>query len=143
MSNLHEKFYILKMLYLNYPFGFLRDAAIFVEFPCENIVKNILPAFKAFIVKELFDKYNYSQAKISNLLNITQASVSYYLHGERGDSGLRLIQNNDAIRNKLSFLTESIAKSSTKPNRLLDDICELCILIQQKFACRLHHPKKI
>lgn len=113
-----------------------------MEFPCENIVKSILPAFKAFIVKELFNKYNYSQARISKLLKITQASVSYYLHGERGDSGLRLIQNDDKIRNKLSFLTESIAKSTTKPDRLLNDICELCVLIQQEFACRLHHTRK-
>jgi predicted transcriptional regulator len=114
-----------------------------VEFPCENIVRNILPAFKAFIVRELCYKYKYSQSEISKLLNITQASVSYYLHGARGDIGLKLIQTKEEIRERLTVLTEKIAKSATKPDGLLDDICELCGLIQQESPCNPRHGQKI
>jgi len=113
-----------------------------VEFPCENIVRNILPAFKAFIVRELCYKYKYSQSKISGLLNITQASVSYYLHGERGDMGLKMIQTKEEIRERLSLLTENIAKSATRPDGFLEDICELCALIQQEFSCNPRRGKK-
>jgi predicted transcriptional regulator len=114
-----------------------------VEFPCEKIVRNILPAFKAYIVRELCYKYKYSQLKISKLLNITQASVSYYLNGARGDIGLKLIQTKEEIRDRLTVLTEKIATSATKPEGLLDDICELCGLIQQDSSCNPRHSQKI
>lgn len=113
-----------------------------MEFPCEKIVRNILPAFKAYIVRELHYKYKYSQAEISKLLNITQASVSYYLHGARGDVGLKLIQTKEEIRQRLSVLTEKIADSATKPEGLLDSICELCGLIQQESSCNPRHDQK-
>lgn len=109
-----------------------------MEFPCEFIVRNILPAFKAYLVKDLSSRYKFSQAKISKLLDITQASVSYYLRGERGDVGFRLIQENDKIRNKLSSIAETIAKNELKPEGFLDDICQLCSLIQEAFPDLRH-----
>ena len=107
-----------------------------MEFPCETIVRDILPSFKAFIVKELYQKYNFTQSKIANVLQITQASVSYYLHGERGKDVLDLIEKNDTIKEKLITLTKAIATESEMPGSFIKDICGLCTSVHSILGCR-------
>ena len=107
-----------------------------MQFPCEVIVREVLPAFKAFIVKELFHQYNLSQTEIANHLNITQASVSYYLRGERGRIGLEIIHNNEKIKNYLLSLTKDLANRSADPEIIVDKVCEICASMQGEFGCR-------
>ncbi|NVM52844.1 MAG: hypothetical protein HWN66_04010 [Candidatus Helarchaeota archaeon] len=106
------------------------------QFPCEIIVRDILPAFKAFIVKELYHKYQISQSRIATILDITQASVSYYLHGERGSTGSELIQKNDKIKQLLLSITKDIAKGSSKPEDVVNQICTLCYSMHEEFGCK-------
>ena len=112
-----------------------------MQFPCETIVREVLPAFKAFIVKELFHKYNFSQNKIANHLNITQASVSYYLHGERGSIGSDLIQEYEKVKDLLLSITNDIATKSTQPEFIVDKVCELCTAMHEELGCKATHKK--
>ena len=112
-----------------------------MQFPCETIVREVLPAFKAFIVKELFHTYNISQSKIAKLLNITQASVSYYLRGERGTIGSELIQKYDKVKQLLISITKDIATKSIDPQIIVNKICELCFLMHEEFGCKATHKK--
>ncbi|MHA1278370.1 MAG: transcriptional regulator [Candidatus Helarchaeota archaeon] len=107
-----------------------------MQFPCETIVREVLPAFKAFIVKELFHQYKLSQSEISTLLCITQASVSYYLRGERGTLGTELIQKYDKIKTLLLTLTRQVATKSAAPTIIVDKICEICATMQDEFGCK-------
>ena len=111
--------------------------------PIGGAVRDVLPAFKAFIVKELFTNYNFSQSKIAQLLGITQASVSYYLHEERGKAGLALIQKHDNVQQILLSLTESIAETPTPldPDFFTNNICELCANMLEEFGCRAARKK--
>ena len=106
-----------------------------LQFPCETIVRDILPAFKAFIVKELYNKYHFSQTKIANLLNITQASVSYHLHGERGYIGSELIHKNEQVKSKLLSIIEGLISESTTPENIRIEICDLCAALNREFGC--------
>ena len=55
---------------------------------CEKFVKNYLPSIKANIVKHLYEDYDLNQTEISETLDITQAAVSQYIRGIRGDRKL-------------------------------------------------------
>lgn len=110
-----------------------------MQFPCEIIVRDVLPAFKAYIVKALFHDYKFSQSKISNLLNITQASVSYYLRGERGSIGAEIIEKHEKVKNLLNSLTKTIATEAADPRIIVDKVCDLCVLMHEEFGCKASH----
>jgi len=98
-----------------------------MQFPCEIIVKNILPAIRAIMVKELNERYNKSQKEIAELLGITQPSVSYYLHGERGDRAISIIQETEKIHTKILELLEGLVVGHITCNDLLKQICTICL----------------
>ncbi|MHA1264913.1 MAG: transcriptional regulator [Candidatus Helarchaeota archaeon] len=113
-----------------------------MQFPCEGIVRDILPAFKAFIVKELFNSYKFTQANIAKTLGITQASVSYYLRGERGNTVSELMNKYPLIKEKLLSLTEAIAKNEIDTDTIIQDLCTLCSSMHEEFGCRGFREKK-
>ena len=76
-----------------------------MRFPCEDLVKYVIPAIRAIIVKELNQKYEKNQIEIANLLSITQPSVSYYLRGERGERGAKIIEKTSTYH-KILFHTK-------------------------------------
>ncbi|MHA1651012.1 MAG: transcriptional regulator [Candidatus Helarchaeota archaeon] len=104
-----------------------------MQFPCEILVRNILPAIKAIIVKELNTKYNKSQKEIASLLGITQPSVSYYLHGERGGKTINLIKETKKIYDTILELAAKLVDSNITTQDLLKEICSICLEIRPIF----------
>ena len=109
-------------------------------FPCEIVVKKILPALKAQIVKELHDNYKLKQQEIAKILGITQPSVSIYLSGERG--GIDDILKDDKAKEeiaKLDEISEKIAKEKISERKIMEELCEICNKLRQdKVVCDLH-----
>ena len=101
-----------------------------MQFPCEILVKNILPAIKAIMVKELHEKYGNSQKEIANLLGITQPSVSYYLHGERGGKAIDIIRENKKVHQSILDLTANFMNSKISTEAILKEICSICLEIR-------------
>ena len=101
-----------------------------MQFPCEILVKNILPAIRAIMVKELSQKYNKSQKEIAELLGITQPSVSYYLHGERGERAIDIIKETKKTHDKILELLEGLVVGHITCNNLLKEICTICLEIR-------------
>ncbi len=109
-------------------------------FPCEIVVKKILPALKAQIVKELHEDYKLKQQEIAKILGITQPSVSLYLSGERG--GFDDIIKDDKAREeikKLDEISEKIAKEKISEREIMESLCDICNKLRQdKVVCDLH-----
>lgn len=101
-----------------------------MQFPCEILVKNILPAIKAIMVKELNERYNKSQKEIAELLGITQPSVSYYLHGERGRKAIDMIKETEEIYKTILKLTRKLLNSNITTEDLLRAICTICLEVR-------------
>lgn len=102
-----------------------------MQFPCEILVKNILPAIRAIMVKELKEKHGKSQKEIAQLLGITQPSVSYYLHGERGGTAIELIK----IKTKdtyetLSKLADKLVSGEISTKETIKEICGICMRVR-------------
>ena len=109
-------------------------------FPCEIVVKKILPALKAQIVKELHENYKLKQQEIAKILGITQPSVSLYLSGERGgfDDILKDSKAKNEIK-KLDEISEKIAKKQMSERNIMEELCKICSKLRQdKVVCDLH-----
>ncbi|NVM55654.1 MAG: helix-turn-helix domain-containing protein [Candidatus Helarchaeota archaeon] len=102
-----------------------------MQFPCEILVKNILPAIRAIMVKELNEKYGKSQKEIANLLGITQPSVSYYLHGERGGKAINIIKDSTKeTYQTILGLAEKLVTGNLTTEKLLKQICTICMEVR-------------
>jgi predicted transcriptional regulator len=108
-----------------------------MQFPCEILVKKILPAIRAIMVKELNEKHNKSQREIANLLGITQPSVSYYLHGERGSDAIDLIKETGKTHETLLGLVQKLVQAEINTNQLLKELCSICLEIRPLYIKRV------
>ena len=56
--------------------------------PAEIESKSLIPALRAILAKDLANKYNIREDEISKMLGVTQAAISNYIRGTRGDPKL-------------------------------------------------------
>jgi uncharacterized protein len=56
---------------------------IIMEFPCEKLTWDILPAIRSAIALELVN-YGKSQKEISQILGVNASTISQYIKGKRG-----------------------------------------------------------
>ncbi|MEM2760536.1 MAG: helix-turn-helix domain-containing protein [Nitrososphaerales archaeon] len=56
--------------------------------PSEIETRFLIPAGRSLIARELIKKYNFSQENVASLLGITQAAVSNYISGNRGNDSI-------------------------------------------------------
>jgi len=59
--------------------------------PAEIESKTLIPALRAILAKKLAESHKIREDEISKMLGVTQAAVSNYIRGTRGDP--KLIQN--------------------------------------------------
>ncbi len=102
-----------------------------MQFPCEILVKNILPAIRAIMVRELHQTYKIQQKDISKLLGITQPSVSYYLHGERGGKAVDIIKGKTKeTYDFILHLVKKLVNSEITTEGILKEICTICMKVR-------------
>ena len=53
--------------------------------PAEIETKTSVPALRALVAKRLIKEYNFSQKDTAKLIGVTQAAISNYLRGTRGN----------------------------------------------------------
>jgi len=50
-----------------------------MHFPCEIVVRYILPLFRSTVAKTLVEKYKFTQGGATEKLGTTQAAISQYI----------------------------------------------------------------
>lgn len=93
---------------------------------CESIARNILPLYRAFVAKELIEKYGYTQVLAAKKLGITQAAISQYVTSKRGQKGTA----NDKITPSIQAAAVKMAKQLNQNEVSTEEFgaafCELC-----------------
>ena len=56
--------------------------------PAEIESKTLIPALRAILAKKLAEDHNIREDQISKMLGVTQAAISNYIRGTRGDPSL-------------------------------------------------------
>ncbi|OGS39810.1 MAG: hypothetical protein A3K77_00010 [Euryarchaeota archaeon RBG_13_31_8] len=92
--------------------------------PCETIVWHILPVIRKELTKKLVTTYGFTQRKTAIRLGITDAAVSRYLSGERGNIEI----SNNKILKEINHSATVIAKGNKKI--VIQEICRICGLLK-------------
>jgi len=105
--------------------------------PCEVVVKDVLPAIRAILVKELTERHRLSQVEVARKLGITQPAVSQYLRMLRGTSlGGGFLKK---VEKNVRELAEDIAHGKLEHKQIIERYCSICRSMKQReLVCLLH-----
>ena len=98
---------------------------------CEVVVKDVLPALRSLVTKELLQNYEMNQVEVSKKLGITQPAVSQYKKELRGNLVKKLGKNKDSMR-LVKILSKKIAKGKMTSAQTNIKFLELSRKIIQK-----------
>jgi predicted transcriptional regulator len=93
--------------------------------PCEAMIKQLLPAIRAGVTKELAKKYNFNQIEIASKLGVTQAAVSKYLSGDYAQ-GIKNIESKKTIKENSKKIAYLIAKGKSDKKQIVEAVCDSC-----------------
>ncbi len=109
--------------------------------PSEIEAKSLIPAIRAILAKKLVNEYEMKEELVARVLGVTQAAVSNYLRGTRGD--IKLMNKLTSVL-EVMRMTDDIARDLTSnkaytPNTMAKFV-ELCNYMRYTFIiCDVHH----
>ena len=109
--------------------------------PAEIESKSLIPALRAILAMDLAKKHNIREDEISRLLGVTQAAVSNYIRGIRGDPKLieKLLQEKQ-VASMITEITDSLASDNAYTPLSLSKFIGLCNYIKSSLLiCDIHH----
>ncbi len=107
--------------------------------PCELVVREIIPAFRTLVAKQLIKKFNFSQMEVAKSLGTTQATISYYLYSKRGKKGMEHLQSKPLIRSIAIEVAERIANNTFSLIDATLEFCKLCTALKGgELMCDMH-----
>lgn len=92
--------------------------------PCETMIKQLLPAIRAGVTKEL-SKHGLNQVEIASKLGVTQAAVSNYLSGNYAES-IKEIENKKVVKENSKKIAEIISKDKSDKKQIIKAVCDSC-----------------
>ena len=109
--------------------------------PAEIESKSLIPAIRAILAKKLAADHSIAENKISEMLGVTQAAVSNYIRGTRGDPELieKLLQEKNVAKmiNEISY---DLASDRAYTPSSLSKFIGLCNYIKSSLLiCEIHH----
>lgn len=93
--------------------------------PCETMIKQLLPAIRAGVTKELSKRHGLRQVEIASKLGVTQATVSNYLSGNYAKS-IKEVENKKAVKENSRKIADLIAKGKTDKKEIVRAVCDSC-----------------
>ncbi len=91
---------------------------------CDAMVRKYLPAMRAEMVFRLVHYMGLSQSDAARMLGVTRAAISQYMNRKRGDSGITLSPEMDALINRW---TMSVAGEEERVT-----LCDFCRCAMKK-----------
>ncbi len=108
--------------------------------PAEIESKTLIPALRAILAKKLSEN-NIREDEISKMLGVTQAAVSNYIRGTRGDPNLiAKLLTEDQVVQMLNEISENLASNMAYTPASLSKFIGLCNYIKSSLLiCEIHH----
>ncbi len=109
--------------------------------PAEIESKTLIPALRAILAKKLAEEHKIREDEISKMLGVTQAAISNYIRGTRGDP--KLIQKlvaDEQVSQMIKELSERLASDMAYTPSSLAKFISLCNYIKSSLLiCEIHH----
>ena len=109
--------------------------------PAEIESKTLIPALRAILAKKLAVTHKIREDEISKMLGVTQAAVSNYIRGTRGDPKLieQLLSQNQVVE-MISEISDNLASNKAYTPASLSKFIGLCNYIKSSLMiCEIHH----
>jgi len=109
--------------------------------PSEIESKSLIPAIRAILSKKLIHDYNLKEETVAKLLGITQAAVSNYIRGTRGDLVLvAKLENNFEVMKMVSDIAKDLSLNKAYSPSAMTKFIQLCNFMRYTFIiCDVHH----
>ena len=109
--------------------------------PSEIESKSLIPAIRAILSKKLIQDYGLKEETVAKLLGITQAAVSNYIRGTRGDSSLvTKLENNFEVMKMIGDITKDLSMNKAYAPSTMTKFIQLCNYMRYTFIiCDVHH----
>ena len=99
--------------------------------PAEIESKTLIPALRAIIAKNLATRHKIREDEISKMLGVTQAAISNYIRGTRGDPKMiEQIMQNEQVSKMVGDLCEGLASDRAYTPASLARFIGLCNYIK-------------
>lgn len=109
--------------------------------PSEIEAKSLIPAVRAILAKKLIREYSLKEEDVAKDLGITQAAVSNYVRGTRGDT--ELISKLESVREVMRMIDDIAKDLSTNkaytPNTLAKFVGLCNYMRYTLIICDVHH----
>lgn len=99
--------------------------------PCEIVARDVLPAIRSLVAKDLIELYGFTQTTSARKLGITQAAISYYRDAKRGEKTLKQLEENPVVKKGVGELAEGIAKGVLSEEEVALKFCQLCEYLRE------------
>ncbi len=93
-------------------------------------MKTLIPSVRAFVAKELITRYSLRQVDVAKMLGVTQAAISQYLRGARGN--IINLQDDEDIRKIVDRIAEGLINGDLSKRDISLLICEICYQTRKK-----------
>jgi predicted transcriptional regulator len=109
--------------------------------PSEIEAKSLIPAVRAILAKKLIKEYALKEEDVARVLGITQAAVSNYVRGTRGD--MELISKLESVREVMRMIDDIAKDLSTNkaytPSTLAKFVGLCNYMRYTLIICDVHH----
>lgn len=109
--------------------------------PSEIEAKSLIPAVRAILAKKLIKEYYLKEEDVAKVLGITQAAVSNYVRGTRGD--MELISKLESVREVMRMIDDIARDLSTNkaytPSTLAKFVGLCNYMRYTLLICDVHH----
>lgn len=109
--------------------------------PSEIEAKSLIPAVRAILAKKLIKEYSLKEEDVAKVLGITQAAVSNYVRGTRGD--VELIIKLESVREVMRMIDDIAKDLSTNkaytPSTLAKFVGLCNYMRYTLIICDVHH----
>jgi uncharacterized protein len=108
--------------------------------PSEIESKSLIPAVRAILSKELIEK-GLKEEEVARMLGITQAAVSNYLRGTRGDNELiAKLMSLSEIMSMIKEISNDLSTNKAYTAKTLSKFIALCNYMRYSLIiCDAHH----
>jgi uncharacterized protein len=119
----------------------LQRLFVILLLPAEIESKTLIPALRAILAKKLAEGHKIREDEISKMLGVTQAAVSNYIRGTRGDPQLILkLLAEEQVSKMIDELSDSLASDMAYTPSSLSKFIGLCNYIKSSLLiCDIHH----
>ena len=109
--------------------------------PAEIESKSLIPALRAILAEDLANKHHIREDEISKMLGVTQAAISNYIRGTRGDPKLieKLLEDKQ-VAIMLDDISDNLSSDKAYTPSSLSKFIGLCNYIKSSLLiCDIHH----